>query len=517
MSPQSLPTRQLPAHPDLDQLKRQAKELLDAFLSGATDAQTEVLAHYHDADPKAFALHDAQLVLARSYGFDSWPKLKASVEGVTIRHLTDAVIAGDVEQVRVMLKARPELARGSADDLSPMHHAVLNRSLEMVRLLMQNGASAHHGLYPHRDATSPLTLAAERGYDEIVKVIRELERRQETPADAAVANPIGGSAGPLETAVVQNRADMLKQLLESGVHPDERVRLEFGDPDAQIFSSGMPLWRCAGSGKYEMAEMLLKHGADPNASVYASGDPIFQAYSEHDWKMVKLLVQHGGVPCATAAGLYRQTELARKMLAGEAPYRLERGGTLAEELLWGAACGGDPEIVRMALERVGWPRDDPRWFEMLEQPLRLWAHGSGSANWDRTTYFICFRLLLEGCDPNVRGRTAGYGGFGLTILHGIAGARRHLTADDRLAFATTALDAGARLDLRDHVLKSTALGWACRWGRIELVRLFLDRGADSVEPDAEPWATPEAWAGKKGHADVLAMLHAHRAGGPSPL
>jgi hypothetical protein len=232
---------------------------------------------------------------------------------------------------------------------------------------------------------------------------------------------------------------------------------------------------------------------------------------------VKLLEQHGGVPCATAAGLYRQTERARKMLAGEAPYRLERGGTLAEELLWGAACGGDPEIVRMALEHVDWPRDDPRWFEMLEQPLRLWAHGSGSANWDKTTYFICFRLLLERCDPNVRGRTSGYGGFGLTILHGIAGARRHLTADDRLAFATAALDAGARLDLRDHVLKSTALGWACRWGRIELVRLFLHRGADAVEADAEPWATPEAWAGRKGHADVLAMLQAHRAGGPSPL
>src|SRR5258705_3440039 len=152
MSRQSLPTRQLPAHPDVDQLKRQAKELPDGFLSGTPDGRTEVHARYHDADPKAFALHDAQLVLARAYGFDSWMKLKAFVEGVTIRHLTDAVIAGDVEQVRVMLKARPELARGSTDDLSPMHHAVLNRSLEMVRLLMQNGASAHHGLYPHRDA-----------------------------------------------------------------------------------------------------------------------------------------------------------------------------------------------------------------------------------------------------------------------------------------------------------------------------------------------------------------------------
>ena len=55
------------------------------------------------------------------------------------------------------------------------------------------------------------------------------------------------------------------------------------------------------------------------------------------------------------------------MLAGEAPYRMDGvgGETVAEQLLWGAACGGDPEILRMALERVDWPRDDPRWFAVL--------------------------------------------------------------------------------------------------------------------------------------------------------
>ena len=73
----SLPTRKLREHPDLDQLKRQAKELLDAFSAGDTAAVAEVKAHYHDANPFTFALHDAQLVLARAYGFDSWPKLKA--------------------------------------------------------------------------------------------------------------------------------------------------------------------------------------------------------------------------------------------------------------------------------------------------------------------------------------------------------------------------------------------------------------------------------------------------------
>lgn len=68
------------------------------------------------------------------------------------------------------------------------------------------------------------------------------------------------------------------------------------------------------------------------------------------------------------------------------------------------------------------------------------------------------------------------------------------------------LDAGARVDVRDDLLESTPLGWACRWGRTGLVKRLLKRGADPVEADAEPWATPRAWAEKRGHADVLAML-----------
>ena len=81
--------------------------------------------------------------------------------------------------------------------------------------------------------------------------------------------------------------------------------------------------------------------------------------------------------------------------------------------------------------------------------------------------------------------------------------------EERTAFATTLLDAGARIDVRDDILKSTPLGWACRWGRVELVTLLLERGADPIEADAEPWATPKAWAEKMGHDPVLAVLREH--------
>jgi len=619
----SLPTRKLREHPDLDQLKRQAKELLDAFSARDAAAIAEVNAHYHDANPFPFALHDAQLVLARAYGFDSWPKLKAFVDGVTVKRFEEAARNGDIAQLRAMLKQRPELVNSAA-----LRHAVLRRDDAMVRVLMEHGASARTGVYPHRDATTPLVIAADRGYDEIVAIIKEAERRRQqsssggnaapdpeemfraiasgendravsllesapslirarllhhgwtplhvaasrlnvkmvdwlvqrgadinakgrhwtdqTPLDsaahssdasksaefadianrllragaemtpwAAVAlgdapwlrarhaqgsliNMIESTGGMLRIAATCNRVDILQLLLDLGFDPNERARMEDMDADGIAFTWGMPLYHCAQFGKYEMAEILLKHGADPNGKVYASGDPLFQAYDKRDWKMVELLRRYGGVPEATTAGLFRQTELARKMLAGEAKYGSEGvgGDTLAEQLLWGGACGGDAGIVRMAREHIDRPRDDPWWFHIMEQPIRMWSDGGAQLE--------CLKLILERCDPNILGRSGD--GFNLTIFHSVAGARPDVTAEQQLAFATALLDASARTDLRDGLLNSTPLGWACRWGRVELVELLLQRGADPVEADAESWATPKAWAEKMGHAAVVSLL-----------
>ncbi len=57
----------------------------------------------------------------------------------------------------------------------------------MVRLLMQWGADARQGVYPYRDATSALTIATERGYADIVAIIRE-EERQRSRAPVVVAD-----------------------------------------------------------------------------------------------------------------------------------------------------------------------------------------------------------------------------------------------------------------------------------------------------------------------------------------
>jgi ankyrin repeat protein len=323
-------------------------------------------------------------------------------------------------------------------------------------------------------------------------------------AAGKVENPVGPEGGLLSLAVRRGRADILRLLLELGFDPDERSRVE--GLEEIVYSGGGPLHACAASGSLAMAEMLLEHGANPNLHVYASGPPLYRAYQTGDAAMVALLEKSGAVTDASTAGVMRLIDKARQLLADEAAGRLPEGThypgwQLAEELLFYACDGGEPEIVRMALERIDWSPEDPRWHGMLVRNL------GDHPEPDRRRHIACFRQVLERADPGVAGK------HGRTILHDLAANWPHPgpSPEGRVEMAALVLDRRARLDVRDYLLRSTPLGWACRWGRTELVRLLLDRGADPDEKDAEPWATPRAWAEKKGHHDVLDLLKARGA------
>src|SRR5262245_49781051 len=82
---------QLPKRPNLEQLKRQAKDLLHAARAhdAAALRRFRILpAFTHAADTDlartALALHDAQSVIAREHGFDSWNALRERVEEMTL-------------------------------------------------------------------------------------------------------------------------------------------------------------------------------------------------------------------------------------------------------------------------------------------------------------------------------------------------------------------------------------------------------------------------------------------------
>jgi ankyrin repeat protein len=640
------PTRSLPTRPSLEWLRKQAKELLKTYRAGDVVAAAEVERFEGRPDLTNFALADAQRVLARAYGFASWTKLKQHVEGVNAASFCAAVNAGDVAMVRRLAKTRPELVHVESVGFTglPLHIAVLNRDAEMARVLMELGADARQGIWPHRDATAAYTIAYERGYDEVVAVIEQGEqarRRAASPPGAAidsktdqisrailrdrydeaikllesdlslvgacnVEQPINdidcrrlaegttplhvaawkhnpemvawlldrgapvnaqdahgqtpldyaamiagwsahgrdfsfmenshltpsrfhetvrllrekgavltsyaavaigdadavrrmhregrlrnedwGRGGLLSIAVRVNRIDMVSLLLDLGLDPNEPA--EEGE-EGKV--AGAPLWFASMCGRYEIAELLISRGADVNAVLNGNADALHCAERTGDKQMQALLLKHGARITVERVAGRKDRETARKILEGRIPgtsLNVEEPTLtdLAEQMLW-AAGSCDPEIVRMCLPYMTRKSDDPWWNYVLMH----------------ATLPESFKLVLDhGVDPDV----TGVGGH--TTLHHLA--TTTVSDEHRITRGTLLLDAGASLSKRDQLLKSTPLGWACRWGRIELVKLYLERGADPVEANAEPWATPQAWATKGRHSDIYELLRVHGRG-----
>jgi len=129
-----MPVRRLPSNPNLDHLKYQAKDLLKertARASGVAQRIREFHPRFRRAtDAEIFdaplSLSDAQLTIAREYGFPSWARLKRHIEtptlsdrldlphqqrieNATFRRAVELLDAGDVAGLRAQLNQHPNL------------------------------------------------------------------------------------------------------------------------------------------------------------------------------------------------------------------------------------------------------------------------------------------------------------------------------------------------------------------------------------------------------------------------
>jgi hypothetical protein len=101
-----MPVRRLPVRPDLEQLHRQAKELLGAIHAGDANGIAELREHHPESiDPAAAKLADAQFVLARSYRASSWTGLVQAVQ------LADAIWRDDSDKVGELVTRNPALTK----------------------------------------------------------------------------------------------------------------------------------------------------------------------------------------------------------------------------------------------------------------------------------------------------------------------------------------------------------------------------------------------------------------------
>ncbi|MDX6459896.1 MAG: hypothetical protein QOE55_3593 [Acidobacteriaceae bacterium] len=179
-------------------------------------------------------------------------KLKESNDGANIARFAEAVQLGDLAQVRSLLASRPELVsidRAESDEHRGLHYAVLRRDAAMVRLLMEAGADARKGIWPHRDATSAWTLAQERHFDDIVAIIEEEERhrREEMSCLNATVSPVQDQ---ISAAIAQGDDAAAMQLLDQ-----DRTLIHACDHDGMT-----PLHVAARRCRIELVAWLLRGG-----------------------------------------------------------------------------------------------------------------------------------------------------------------------------------------------------------------------------------------------------------------
>lgn len=154
-----MPEILISTRPDLDQVRRQAKELLAGFRAGEADARALFAAHLPRRDPAFAKLADAQHVLARAYHAPNWERV------VQACRLTRAIRDDDLAVVRRLIAQYPKL----------LHEAALIR--------------------PNSNWGPPMSYAANLGLDRIVQALHDLGARD---TDKALGRAV--LQGRIETA-----------------------------------------------------------------------------------------------------------------------------------------------------------------------------------------------------------------------------------------------------------------------------------------------------------------------------
>jgi ankyrin repeat protein len=201
-----------------------------------------------------------------------------------------------------MLKARPELAHldtAADDERRAIHHAVLMRSPEMVQILIEHGADARKGVYPHRSATSALAIARERGYHEIVAAIVQEDRRRRSSA----------SADEFSELMVRGDTEQAMKLLRSDASLARGVNR----------GGWSALHVAAGLRNEVLVRALLECGAQVNVRGPGNRMPLDHAvgrdFDERFETIAALLLEHGAEMTARAAVALGNADWVRAQVA----------------------------------------------------------------------------------------------------------------------------------------------------------------------------------------------------------
>ncbi len=457
----------LPSAPSLEQLRKQAKDLLRAHRAGNPQAVARVAAH-EPGEP--LKLTGAQHVVAREHGFPSWTRLKVYVERLAAHG--------------------PDLEHAYHEDLDyyegrayGLHASARDGTESAVAAFARWDA-------PISEAGARAVVARRHGFASWAALRRHVADLRESGEPfarayrAVEAHDLDGLRAQLETfpdlaaAVGTNGNDLLGM---AGATCDERlVRLLLdagADPTRGNAHGWTPLHQAAYSNLPLLARMLLDEGVPVDVSARGDGGtPLVVALFWGHREVSEVLAERGVHPrnLRAAAGLGR-LDLVEELVAPD--------GRLAPE------AGAHRAYYRPHSGFPDWhPSDDPQ--EVLDEAL-AWAARS-----DRVD--VLEPLIARGAELEA------------DVYRGSA--LMWAAASGRTAAVRRLLDLGADVSGRStfggstHGEGVTPLHLAAQGGHMETVHALLAAGADPRARDTNFDATPDGWAEHGCHPEVAAAI-----------
>jgi hypothetical protein len=431
-----MPDRSLPDRPDIQQYKKQAKDLVKSVRAGDADALSRVRAH-HPRETDRFVLADAQLVIAREHGIDSWPKFVREIESRL----------GASSRSAIWKAAERAIEDGDVTTLEPLlrdHSAMLRAQGPQT--------SWWGGLAPDYRAADARTMIAAN---------HDFESWEQFEAYAAARKTPGSLVAQFEDAVeaiVRGDVDTLKRLLSD--RPDlirtRSTRQHHSMLLHYVGANGVEGFRQrTPTNAVAIAEVLLGAGAevDAVADMYGGATTVgLVATSIHPKnagvqnELIDVLVAHGaslnrpGAGGSKGSGLLINSCLANGR-PGAAEYLAQRGAPIDLE--------GAAELGRLDLVRSFFADDGSLINGATQEQMHAgfsWACEYGRAG-------VVEFLLERGMDVGARLRP-----HQQTGLHW-AGYGAHLDTVKVL------LRHRPPLDMRDESFDGTPLEWALyAWG-----------------------------------------------------
>jgi catechol 2,3-dioxygenase-like lactoylglutathione lyase family enzyme len=291
----------LPAQPHLDWLKKTAKERL---------------AELRAVDPSA-RLHQAQLDVAKDYGFKSWRALKAHVDATSLDgRLVAAAVKGDAAELARLLDAQSAGLRvtGGSWDRPLLHLAAEQGHLVCVDLLLARGAEVSQR--DKFDNALALHWAASGGHLAVVKRLVEAGADIDGEGDAHELGVIGwatcfrhvqreaadwllarGAKPTIFAAVALGRADLVRAVAARDPHVVSRQMSRFEH-------RRMPLHFAVLKNRTQIVELLLQLGANPAARDDRGNTPLNYASPKTDGRIAELLIAAGANPAERSSNRF---------------------------------------------------------------------------------------------------------------------------------------------------------------------------------------------------------------------